>query len=222
MRHPDSLNVSEPGRKENPEQEYSKRLPSHLASDFGPPGLQSPASVSELKIRAEHVKCRSLSQRELDYFRLRGVDALTLATPWPMRADRVQFDGTGFFDFARNTDSGNAAPAFVIGVLGDGGLIDLCAWQLETDRTALWLGRGFALGETQLAFRPHEPLPVWRTPLAWLRANRVGIVILNVSAAWSRLADLPILAEDIQHGNSLEKLLKPPRPLPTIFVRRTT
>src|SRR5262245_34665125 len=104
MKNPDSLNVSEPGRKGNPEQEYSKRLPSRLASDSRPPGPRSPASVSELEIRAEHLKCRSLSQDELDYFRSRGVDALTLATPWPMRADRVQFDGTGFFDFARDGD----------------------------------------------------------------------------------------------------------------------
>jgi len=199
--------------------QYKKSI---LSQPVLPPGSQSLASIRELEIRAKHLKCRSLSQGELDYFRSRRVEALTLATPWPVLADRVHFDGAGFFDFAGDGDNGNAAPAFVIGVLGDGGLIDLCAWQLETDRTALWLGRGFALGETQLAFRHHEPLPVWRTPLAWLRANRVGIVILNVSAAWSRLADLPILAEDIQHGNSLEKLLTPPRPLPTIFVRRTT
>src|SRR6516165_10124579 len=115
MRNPDSPNVSEPGRKENPEQEYSKRLPSHLASDSRRPGPQSPVSIRELEIRAEHLKCRSLSQGELDYFRSQGVDALTLAMPWPVLADQVQFDGAGFFDFAR---------------------------QLEVDRTALWLGAG--------------------------------------------------------------------------------
>jgi len=218
MRNPDSLNVSEPGRKENREQEYSKRLPSHLASGSRPPGPRLPASISELEIRAEHLKCRSLSQDELDYFRSRGVDALTLATPWPVLVDRVQFDGAGFFDFARDGDNGNAVPAFIIGVLGGGGLIDLCAWQLEVDRTALWLGAGFALGERQIDPPHFEPLSIWRSPLKWLRVGRRGIVVLRSELAWSHLADVPLLAESIEHGRKLRGLLVP-RLKPAIFVR---
>jgi len=179
--------------------------------------VRGPASISEPEIRAEHLKCRSLSQRELDFFRSRGVDALTLATPWPVLGDRVAFQSSGSFDFARDQHDSNALPAFIMGVLGGGGLIDLCAWQLETDRTALWLGAGFALGEKQIASPHFEPLPVWKSPLAWLRADRHGLVILRPDIAWSRLADLALLAENVEHGRELRCLLVPPFE-PRIFV----
>jgi len=122
------------------------------------------------------------------------------------------------FEFTRHVDDESSSSAYIIGVLGFGGLIDLAAWEPASFHIASWLGRAFAISEQQIEAPHLEPLPVWRSPLEWLRAGRRGIVILRPEIAWLRLADVPILAENVEHGVELRRLLTSPF-RPQIFVR---
>jgi hypothetical protein len=178
---------------------------------------KQPASITEAEIGSEHLKGRSLTQNELDQFKTLGIDGLCLGTPWPVLADSVVFSNNTF-EFTRHVGGESSSPAYIIGVLGFGGLIDLVAWEPASFHIASWLGRAFAISEQQIEAPHLEPLPVWRSPLEWLRAGRRGIVILRPEIAWSRLADVPVLAETVEDGLELRRLLSPPLK-PRIFVR---
>jgi hypothetical protein len=174
-------------------------------------------------IRLAHLHGRNLKQREIDRFAELGVPALNLGAPWPVLADKVVFSG-GYFSFADDL----ALPgelAFTFVVISNAGMIDIVAWQPETQRLAVWCGEGFALGERQI----HHPypllkgLPVFRTPLGWLRAGRRGIVICRVSYAPPILASAPVLiAEDEQHQRDLQRLFPIGKSAPTIIVSATS
>jgi hypothetical protein len=159
-------------------------------------------------IRLAHLHGRNLKQREIDRFRELGIPALQLGRPWMVLADRVVFNGE-FFAFA--DDVGMIGEGvFTIPVFGNAGMIDIAAWHPKTDRLAVWCGEGFALGEGQI----HHPiplargLPVFRSPIGWLRAKRCGIVIIRRNCAREILGDVPLLiAEDEQHRSELQDLL---------------
>jgi hypothetical protein len=166
---------------------------------------------TEPDIRAEHLRGRSLKQIEIDRFAVFGIAALDLCCPWPMMADRVIFQPSRLFDFARHVhDEVNESNAFTIGVLGLGGLIDIVAWDPNTDRHAPWLGRAFALGEKQI-WQPNlsgDPLPIWRSPMGWLRSGRMGLVILRRSAAPFYLRDtVAVSGEDPCHCADIKRML---------------
>jgi len=115
---------------------------------------------------------------------------------------------------------------YVQPVVEDDELIDLCGWLADhPDRWALRLGVGFALGEDAIraAMWPSAgPLPLHRTPLDWLRADCTGACILRPADAWRELADFEaVVAENIDHGRAVEKMLTPPRwPRPKVLVRQ--
>lgn len=171
-----------------------------LAAQLNPP-------LHAHMVRLAHLHGRSPKQREIDRFAELGVAALNLGSPWPVLVDKVVFDSE-YFVFA--DDVGLAGElAFTFVVLSNVGMIDIAAWQPATNRLAVWLGEGFALGERQI----HHPNPlvtglnVFRSPLGWLRAGRCGIVILRPHFARSVLADVPILvADDSQHRKELQEL----------------
>ena len=59
-----------------------------------------------------------------------------------------------------------------------------------------------------------------RDPVGWLKAKRKGIVLLKPQQAYSYLDHLPgVIAEDVQHGEELEKLLWTPRRKVPVFLR---
>ncbi|MEY9189156.1 hypothetical protein [Bradyrhizobium ottawaense] len=169
-------------------------------------GLLDPPTHQRF-IRLAHLHGRSLKQREIDRFAELGVPALHLGSPWPILVDKVVFEGV-FFSFA--DDLGVLGElAFTIVVFSNAGMIDVAAWQPETERLAVWRGDGFALGERQI----HLPNPlagglhVFRSPIDWLRASRRGIVIVQPQFARAVLADVPVLvAEDEQHRKELQEL----------------
>jgi hypothetical protein len=181
-----------------------------------------PASVPEEEIRAEHLRGRALTQGEIKRFASKGVSESALCEPRPVLGDRVVFDVRGLFGFAREVGDEGAVNCFTIAVIATSGIVDIAAWVPITGRTALWLGCGFALGEEQV-WGPRfddEPLMVWRSPFAWLRSCREGLVILRPRVAHFNLGHLPALAvEDIEQGDELEKLLLPPKPSAKIMVR---
>jgi hypothetical protein len=159
-------------------------------------------------IRLAHLHGRNLKKREIDRFAELGMPALNLGTPWPVLVDKVVFYG-GYSSYA--DDVGVAGElAFTFVVISNAGMIDIVAWQPETNRLAVWCGDGFALGERQI----HHPTPlvhglrVFRTPIGWLRAGRCGIVIVRSKFARAVLGHVPLLiAEDEEHRSELRDLL---------------
>ena len=157
-------------------------------------------------IRRAHLHGRSLRQREIDGFAEFGVCALDLGIPWPVLADRVVFEGN-FFVFADDVgETGELAFTFV--VISNAGSIDIVAWHPTTNRLAVWFGHGFALGESQI----HHPiplisgLPVFRSPIGWLRSGRRGIVLVREDFTKDVLHSVPLLvAEDDQHRRDLQR-----------------
>jgi hypothetical protein len=101
------------------------------------------------------------------------------------------------------------------------GPIDVVAWQPQAQRIGSWRGLAWGLGQDRAydaRIGHDDALPVWRSPLDWLRADRRGIVILRPGLAGHFLDDAgPLLAEDPEHGRELKRALA--RPGPRILVR---
>ncbi len=141
-----------------------------------------------------------------------------LATVMPGRGDR--------FEFADNGKPAVIVPAYdgLPGLLDVNPerhveeLRDLVAVDLDRpDR--FWRRRGQAviLGNAylEIAGQEDEPVPVFKTPLSWLRSGGAGVCILDW--AWTRdlLRDRELIAEDLDLGDRLAAALKP-----EIWIRR--
>ena len=111
--------------------------------------------------------------------------------------------------------------AWIIPCIEDGETIDLLA--LTTDPVRWWLRLGVAayLGGDALAdTMMDESERVFRTPLAWLRAGAPadGLVVLDHDIARRELAYHHVVAEDLDHGLELDRLLAIPAHRPQIRV----
>jgi hypothetical protein len=138
-----------------------------------------------------------------------------------VRFGYVVFDGAAF-EFDQHHKQGTEGMRALLFLVTDsqGAPVDIVAWSRQENRTATWLNRAWALGE-ETVFAPrlaeHGALPVWRTPLEWLKAERKGICLLRPrSAAYYLESAGPILAQDAAHGSELRALLT--RPAPRILV----
>jgi hypothetical protein len=179
------------------------------------------ASLMHHEIRDEFFANREPSVREWQELRRAGVELLALCRPTMVLAGQVVRDRPVGFSFARAGDT-DAERAFLIAVEDeDGRILDIAAWQPMRSWVGLWLGRAWAFGQAGV----HDPrlgeqgaLPVWRSPLNWLRAGREGIVLIRPGAAAYFLDDAgPLLAEDLAHAAELRGLLT--RTGPRILVR---
>jgi hypothetical protein len=95
---------------------------------------------------------------------------------------RLASMSNGCFEFARNArDASGAVIALVFLAPDDlGNAFDLAAWEPETGRLALWLGRVSMLGQDNLyGWRLGDPLMVHETPLEWLQAGRGGVFVID-------------------------------------------
>ena len=173
------------------------------------------------EIREQFFANREPSVREWQELRGAGVALVALCRPYMVLAGMVVVDGPAGFSFAAKATLMRQR-AFLIAVKDeDGRFLDIAAWQPAKSWVGLWLGRAWALGQA----RVHAPrlgeegaLPVWRSPLNWLRAGREGIVLIRPGAAAYFLDDAgPLLAEDMAHASELRRLLT--RTGPRILVR---
>jgi hypothetical protein len=98
----------------------------------------------------------------------------------------VVFLPDGRFEFARDLmDAIGAVVAVVFAAPDDlGRLLDLAAWEPETGRLALLLGRVAMLGQDSVyGWRLREPLAMHETVLEWLKANRDGVFVIDPQRA---------------------------------------
>ena len=118
----------------------------------------------------------------------------------------------------------NGIMAVIIPIIEGEVVADLLAFQpSRPDRWWLRLGvaaylGGDALGDAVM----DEPVRVFRTPLAWLRAGAPadGLVVLDHDIASRELAYHHVVAEDLAHGLELDRLLTIPARRPQIRVPR--
>jgi hypothetical protein len=155
--------------------------------------------------------------REVGSLTAQGVPTDALAD---LRAGYVVFDELGF-EFEHHIDGMEGVRALLFLITdGQGVARDVVAWTPHDGRLATWLNRAWALGEEKVfapRLSPQDELPVWRTPLGWLRANCKGLCLVRPQAAAHYLDCAgPLLAEDVPHGAELKRLLT--RPAPRILV----
>lgn len=91
-------------------------------------------------------------------------------------------------------------------------LVDLVAVDVDhPDR--FWRRRGDALvlgaAYLEIAGQERESVPVFKTPMSWLRSVGAGVVVLDWEWVPDLLLGLDLIAEDVDLGERLEAALKP-------------
>ncbi len=91
-------------------------------------------------------------------------------------------------------------------------LVDLVAVDVDQPdhfwhrrREALVLGAAYL----EIARQEGEPVPVFKTPLSWLRSGGAGVVVLDWDWACDLLLGFDLIAEDLELGAQLETVLRP-------------
>jgi hypothetical protein len=103
-----------------------------------------------------------------------------------LHVDQIVFVHNNRFELARRARDASSAVIAVIFMARDdlGNPLDLAAWEPETGRLALWLGRVSMLGQDNLySWRIGEPLTVHETALEWLQAGRDGVFVIDPQGA---------------------------------------
>lgn len=173
-----------------------------------------PADFTENYINLlDRAEGRPLDGAALRWFLGQGIDPVSIASPWAVTACSVYFNANGIYEPAPASGLGDFA--FVIGI-NDEGLVDLAAWCPKSRRIASRLGIGWAIGQGQVercSLGSTGPaLPIFRSPVGWLRADRRGLVVVDWRAAAAVLAGLTIEPEDADHARELGARLQLPRP----------
>jgi hypothetical protein len=125
--------------------------------------------------------------------------------------ESVMFLPNDRFEFARDArDASGAVVAVVFRAPDDlGNPLDLAAWEPETGRLALWLGRVSMLGQDSLyGWRLGEPLIVHESPLEWLQAGREGVFVIDPRRASPLLRMVELLGvKRPEYGRHLQAAL---------------
>lgn len=170
-----------------------------------------------------------LLPREREEFGRLGVGSDALDCPVPVRAGLVVYGSDGRFDLEHHLPLSltvRTARAFLFLVEDmHGEPEDIVAWSPAIDRLATWRGAAWGLGQDHaLAPRMDERdgLPVHRTPLEWLQADRRGLVIIRPRLAAPLLDDAgPLLAADRDHARELRDALTRKGPRILVPARQT-
>jgi len=153
-----------------------------------------------------------LNQAQLNWLRNHGVSTHAMTEPDPIFTARVTFTKTGTFDIVTAEEEGHTALLILAyGLRGE--VLDIAAWTPRSGKLATWLGRVCVLGENEI-LQPclGAPLQVYREPLAWLKADRHGVVVVNAKRAADVLSGISLQAEDASHAMELRRLLTRPAP----------
>jgi hypothetical protein len=166
----------------------------------------------------------TISQKQAAWFYRAGITERALLDPSPIRTGLVIWSAPGRFVLAQHEPAGMHAEAeqACLLLLNDENdePADIAAWAPRSQRLGTWRGCAWAIGQETTWFeRLSEPgVPVWRSPLDWLQAERNGLVLLRPKVAAEILCDAgPLLAMDVAHGVDLRSSLS--RPGPRILVR---
>ena len=174
--------------------------------------LRHTPSIAETLLADPH-ECGVPDQAAIDWLLAAGVTMVAIHSPIAIRAAYVRLYSPGRYEPSTIGDV-----ALILPVTEAGELVDLCAWVPRTGEVATRLGAGALLGGECIG-RPYgdgvtfPPIPVHRSPLGWLRANRSGSVILDPVRTVIMFSGAVIEAEDRQHGDELRKALQQSAPV---------
>lgn len=105
-----------------------------------------------------------------------------------------------------------------------GPIVDLIAWHpAQPERIALRVGAAEWLGVIEPQYMDPDPVPVHRSALDWLRAGRVGLVLLSDDPAAQYMAlsccRNGVVAADDAHARTLRRALSHPWRHPAVETR---
>ena len=174
-------------------------------------------SLEMLEWRAD-LQARAEPSRDwFDYVRSSGIDMpMVYRFAGLLAVTKCTFLPGGRFDWA--SEGGEFAAVIEVVEIERGEPVtrDLTAWAIaEPARFGTAMGAASILGGDQLrnpaSFFPDQPLPVWRTPLGWVKAGCRGVVLLDEASGPRRLAgDLgKLLVEDLEHAREIDRLCHP-------------
>ena len=154
----------------------------------------------------------NLRQAEIDRAKELGIHPMALVQEGIVLRHKVVFDRRRF-EFARHRGSDDMVSALVVPARGQyGEFVDLVAWR-PPDSLGSWLGHVGLLGEDQVLGPRFGPLAVHANVLDWLRADRVGVVVVDMIRAAPLLRDASkLLVATVEHGQVLRKALTLPAP----------
>ena len=157
----------------------------------------------------EWKRCDRLRQSDLDRLIASGIPLMALAgnvdgSGFCIARDKIVPDHAGSrFEFARYDETaGEGVSALIVLALGrDGSPLDVVAFHGgPAPFVGSWLGRAGLLGEENLD-RARDALTVHADPMAWLRAEREGVCIVDPVQAAAVLRD----AGEIEVGSHSER-----------------
>ena len=157
--------------------------------------------------------------REILWLLDQGIDADALCFPWPIRGASVRWFNPDSFDFDA---AGEHAVIFRAEDRGE--VVDLIAWSPRAGNIASWYGAAVCLGDFDQIDDPAtyafgDGIEVHPDPLAWLRNNRSGIVVLR-AGLYQALAHRPrLVVDNPQWGRKVEQSIQPPKPTVRILVK---
>jgi hypothetical protein len=166
----------------------------------------------------------------VDAFALHGVALDESETAWlhrhgvqlpfdrdPIRASGILMRGARF-DFAADCPGEVGKRALLLLARDSDGIpCDVVAWSARERCLATWRGMAYALGSDPLAAFGFATR-IFLEPLAWLRAGREGLLIVNARRAAIELLNTSLEAEDAFQAAALRRALT--LPVPSIRVAR--
>jgi hypothetical protein len=187
--------------------------------------------AAEMRVARE-----SLTAAHWDELEAHGVSTTVIASFALLGAAKIRV-GNGLYEPAPDGRWAYVTPVLVDNELGPeaaqpiscarilGHLVDLLAWHPRHPRRwALRVGAAPWLGCCEPQYMEPEPVRIWRSPLAWLRADCDGLVMLSTDPAdaYRLLSSLrEIVAEDAEHAAELRRLVRRPWPLPRIVAAQS-
>jgi hypothetical protein len=165
-----------------------------------------------------HLSWGLASDEQISWLMDEGVSDDALMHDYPVGSANVIFD-RNTFDIDPDGEC-----ALTFRALDRGEIIDLIAWSPESNRIGSWRGVAFAVGDQDDIWNPASffdgsPLRVHANPLAWLKADREGIVVVDhrmtnamLGRAWA------VSFADYEFAEQFQKWVQPPAPTVRLFI----
>lgn len=188
--------------------------------------MSAPLANGELKqhaprsLAAVHLSWGFPNERQIAWLLDQKIEVDALADPYPIGATKVRFDGDTF-----DVDL-DGVPALTFRAKDHGEVIDLVAWSPRNGAIASWRGVGFCVGDVDDVFNPGtyalgSALRIHADPIAWLKADRQGIVIVNSKLTYTVLAKAHrVLLPDEKTATQFSEWIKPPLPTVEIYIAK--
>jgi len=164
---------------------------------------------------AEFQKLDIPSDAEVAWLLKQGATPESMVRPWCIRSAWVRLERGPRFALSAPGEA-DSQRALIFRCDDRGEPVDLAAWQPRTGGLGLLTGAGFCIGDLDQCFNPATffmggALRIHRWPLAWLAAEREGIVVIDASKAHAILRGASAIeCEGAALAKALRKWVAPP------------